>query len=439
MSKIEATYGEASIAATAEELPSAWKPSLIASLGSVVEYYDFALYGLLASTISPLFFPKQSSAEGLLLTLAIFGSAFVVRPIGGLVFGWLGDRRGRNSTLIFTVLGTGISSAAIGLLPTYNDVGVLAGVALLIFRLAQGFFAGGEVCGAVTYIAEVAPHNRRGFFGAFNPAGVAVGFSLAAVAAGIMQSLLASEQMSSWGWRVPFLLCIPLIVLTVYARTNLEDTPRFKRLAAERQVARTPLKEVVTACGAPLAKVIAVASAQSATAYLGLVYFNIFLTRTLGYDKAAVFWLMTVAPLSAGILMPMFGALSDRIGRLTILRVAYVAYIVVLPVALWTMKFGFPLACVATIVAFVPFAATQSTGYPLYGELFPTHVRYSGVSLGFNIATILGGATTPYIATWLLEKTGDYLAPSYFVMGAAAIGVIALLTVRETAHQNLAD
>lgn len=439
MSKIEIAYCDAGIAATAEELPPAWKPSLIASLGSVVEYYDFALYGLLASTISPLFFPNQSSAEGLLLTLAIFGSAFVVRPIGGLVFGWLGDRRGRNSTLIFTVLGTGVSSAAIGLLPTYGNVGVLAGVALLTCRLAQGFFAGGEVCGAVTYIAEVAPPNRRGFFGAFNPAGVSVGFSLAAVVAGIAQSLLTSEQMIAWGWRVPFLLCLPLIALTVYARMMLEDTPRFKRLAAERQVARTPLKEVVTVHGASLVKVIAVASAQSATAYLGLVYFNLFLNRTLGYDKAEVFWLMTVAPLIAAFLMPMFGGLSDRVGRLVILRVGYVAYIVVLPAALWTMRLGFPFACVATIVAFIPFAATQSTGYPLYGELFPTHVRYSGVSLGFNIATILGGATTPYIATWLLEQTGDYLAPSYFVMAFAAIAVIALLTIRETAHQNLAD
>lgn len=439
MSKIEVAYGDTSIATTAGELPSAWKPSLIASLGSVVEYYDFALYGLLAPTISPLFFPNQSSAEGLLLTLAIFGSAFVVRPIGGLVFGWLGDRRGRNSTLIFTVLGTGISSAAIGLLPTYANLGVLAGIALLACRLAQGFFAGGEVCGAVTYIAEVAPPNRRGFFGAFNPAGVAVGFSLAAVIAGILQSLLTSEQMIAWGWRVPFLLCLPLIALTVYARMMLEDTPRFKRLAAERKVARTPLKEVVTIHGGALAKVIAVASAQSATAYLGLVYFNLFLTRTLGYDKAAVFWLMTAAPLSAALLMPIFGGLSDRVGRIVILKVAYVAYIVVLPAALWTMKLGFPLACVATIVSFIPFAATQSTGYPLYGELFPTHVRYSGVSLGFNIATILGGATTPYVATWLLEKTGDYLAPSYFVMALATIGVITLLTIRETAHENLAD
>ncbi|MGL9623203.1 MFS transporter [Bradyrhizobium sp. U531] len=439
MSRIEVAYGDASIDTTTEEHPSAWKPSLIASLGSVVEYYDFALYGLLASTISPLFFPNQSSAEGLLVTLAIFGSAFIVRPIGGLVFGWLGDRRGRNSTLIFTVLGTGISSAAIGLLPTYANVGLLAGIALLTCRLAQGFFAGGEVCGAVTYIAEIAPPNRRGFFGAFNPAGVSVGFSLAAVIAGILQSLLTSEQMFTWGWRVPFLLCLPLVALTVYARMMLEDTPRFKRLAAERQVARAPVIEVVTVHGVSLVKVIAIASAQSATAYLGLVYFNLFLTRTLGYDKAAVFWLMTVAPLSAAFLMPLFGGLSDRVGRLVILKVAYVGYIVVLPAALWTMKLGFPLACVATIVAFIPFAATQSTGYPLYGELFPTHVRYSGVSLGFNIATILGGATTPYVATWLLEKTGDYLSPSYFVMALAAIGVIALLTIRETAHQNLPD
>lgn len=439
MSKVDVAYDEAQRMMIAEEHQSAWKPSFIASLGSVVEYYDFALYGLLASTISPLFFPNQSSVEALLLTLLIFGSAFIIRPLGGLVFGWLGDKRGRNTTLIFTVLGTGISSAAIGLLPTYSSIGILGAVSLLVCRLAQGFFAGGEVSGAVTYIAEVAPPNRRGFFGAFNPAGVSVGFGLAAIAAGTMQSLLTPEQMTSWGWRVPFLLCLPLVALTVYARVLLEDTPRFKKLAAERQVARTPLREVITIHRAALAKLIAVAFAQNACAYLGLVYFNIFLTRTLGYDKAAVFWLMTFAPFSAAVLMPIFGGLSDRAGRRAVLLGAYMAYIVVIPVALWAMRLGFPSACIATIIAFVPFAAAQSTGYPMYGELFPTHVRYSGVSLGFNIATILGGGTTPYIATWLLDKTGNYLAPAYFVMSAAAVGVIALLTIRETAHHNLAD
>lgn len=437
MSKVEAAYGEPPIAKTAEK--SAWKPSLIASLGSMVEFYDFGLYGLLASTISPLFFPNQSKIEALLLTLLIFGGAFVTRPLGGIVFGWLGDKRGRNTALIFTVFGTGLSSAAIGLLPTNSTIGVSSGMALLVCRLAQGFFAGGEFGGAVTYIAEIAPQNRRGFFGAFNPAGVSVGFGLAAVAAGTMQSLLTAEQMISWGWRVPFLLCLPQIALTLYARMMLEDTPRFKRLKAERKIARTPLKEVVINFRVPLAKVIVVASAQSVTAYIVLVYFNIFLTHTMDYDKAAVFWLMTAAPFTAAVLMPMFGGLSDRIGRLTVARSAYIAYIVVLPTAFWTMRLGFSWACVAIIVSFVPFAAAQSTTNPLYGELFPSRVRYSGVSLGYNIATILGGATAPYIATWLLDNTGSYLAPAYFVMGAAAVGVIGLLTIGETAHRSLTD
>lgn len=439
MSKMEAIYHEAPTAETSAEPVSAWKPSLIASLGSMVEFYEFGIYGLLASTISPLFFPNQTRIEALLLTLLIFGSAFVARPLGGIVFGRLGDKRGRNTTLIFTVFGTGVSSAAIGLLPTHDAIGVLGAVALLVCRLAQGFFAGGEFGGAVTYIAEVAPENRRGFFGAFNPAGVAVGFGFGAVVTGTMQSFLTAEQMISWGWRVPFLLCLPLTALTLYARVLLEDTPRFKKLTAERKVARTPIRDVLVVYRTPLAKLISVAFAQNATAYIVLVYFTIFMTQTLGYDKAAVFWLMTVAPFTAAVLMPMFGGLSDRIGRLTVARSAYIGYIVILPAAFWTMRLGFPLACVATIVAFVPFAAAQSTTNPLYGELFPTHVRYSGVSLGYNVATILGGATSPYIATWLLDRTGNYLAPAYFVMAAAAVGLVGLLTIRETAHRSLAD
>src|SRR5690242_7441231 len=185
---------------------SPWRGAIAAGLGSAIEYYDFQLYVVLAVAISPLFFPNQSPEAALLSTLLIFGGAFVVRPLGGMFFGWLGDRRGRRAALLVTVIGMGFATAFIGLLPGYFALGVLAPALLLFFRFAQGFFAGGEVTGAATYIAESVPPERRGFFGAFNPAMATLGLTLATAAAGLCSALFGAAAMSGWAWRIPLLL-----------------------------------------------------------------------------------------------------------------------------------------------------------------------------------------------------------------------------------------
>ncbi|SOZ19513.1 MFS superfamily proline/ betaine transporter (plasmid) [Cupriavidus taiwanensis] len=419
---------------------SPWRVSTIAAMGSAVEYYDFALYGIMAVTVGPLFFPGQSELGAILATLGVFASAFLVRPLGGAFFGWLGDKHGRSMTLIVTVLGMGIASTIVGFLPTYEKIGIWAPILLLVCRIAQGFFAGGEVSGAVTYISECSPSNRRGFFGAFNPAGVSLGLATAAGVAGLFSYVLGHDTMREWGWRMPFLLCLPLVFMTLWARVKLEDSPRFKSISKEHKVVRTPLADVFTTYRSPLLKVIGIGIAQNACAYFGLVYLNVHLTKVMGYDSVHVFWLMALAPLAAALLMPAFGALSDTHGRRRLLIGGYLGYIVLVPISLHLMNSGeFTLAILATFLAFLPFAVVQSVGYPLYAELFPTRVRFSGVSLGFNIATILGGATTPYLSTWIVQQTGDKQSPTYFVMATAIVAVLTLLTVGETAKTALKD
>lgn len=411
---------------------------LAAGLGTAIELYDFQLYAVLAVTFSPRFFAEGDPTSALLATLAIFAVGFFVRPVGGLVFGYLGDRRGRAATLVITIVGIGFASAGIGLLPTYDSVGLAAPLLLLGLRLIQGFCAGGELTGASAYIAECSPPGRRGYFGAFNPAFATLGLTLATAAAGTSRSLLGPAAMRSWGWRLPFLASIPLTAVSLFFRSRLEESPHFKQIMLARAVPRAPLRELYSSHRGALVKVIAIAFAQNAAGYVCLVYLNIQLTRTLGYGSNEVFWLLTAVTLGASVLMPYSGGLSDRFGRKRLLAIGFVSYIILAPATMYAAGLGsFPLACVAVSISVIPFIIVQSVGYPLYAEMFPTRVRYSGIATGFNIATILGGGTAPYIAAWLTAATGSALAPAGYVAAASAVGLIALVGVRETAQTAL--
>ena len=401
--------------------------------------YDFQLYAVLAVAISPLFFPNQSPEAALLSTLLIFGGAFVVRPLGGLFFGWLGDRRGRRTALLVTVIGMGFATACIGLLPGYGAIGVLAPSLLLAFRMAQGFFAGGEVTGAATYIAEYVPSARRGFFGAFNPAMATFGLTLATAVTGLCTTLFGIQAMSSWAWRIPLLLSVPLMAVCFWARSRIQDFPEFERLAREARLSRTPLREVTGEHLPALLKIIGLGFAQNAAGYVGVVYLSIHLTRFLKYDPTQVFWLISSVTLLSVLLMPLSGGLSDRIGRRPMLTMALIGYIILTPATMYLAGLGdFEVTCVAVAISILPFVMMQSVGYPLYAEIMPTRVRYSDVALGFNLAAIAGGATGPYIATWLVQQTGNPLAPAFYIVLVALIGLATLATVQETAQKPLA-
>ncbi|WP_347557880.1 MFS transporter [Robbsia sp. KACC 23696] len=408
-------------------------PVLGASVGSAIEYFDFSVYGLLAPTLGPLFFPNQTTSGAILASLAIFGSAFVIRPLGGIVLGRLGDKVGRSPVLITTILGMGLCSTIMGLLPTYAQLGPEAAWLLLICRLVQGFFAGGEVSGATTYIAEYAPKEKRGFYGAYNPAGVSVGIALAAAVVGVSYALIPSQEMAAWGWRIPFISSIALVGVGLWLRTRLEDTEQFHELAAHGKLAKAPLSEVLREHKRSLVKTVGIAFGMTSTAYLGLVYLNIYLTRVNHYDKKSVFWLLAIAPLLASLCMPFFGGLSDRFGVKRLLLVGFTGYFVMTPLAMALMSRGsFSLACLATLLAFAPFAIVQAVAYPSYAELFPAQVRFTGVSLGVNVGSILEGATTPFICTWLLERSAIMLSPAFYIMLCSFIASFAVLGLKAT-------
>ncbi|NKY58211.1 MFS transporter [Nocardia flavorosea] len=415
------------------------RAAIAGGVGTLIEYYDFAVYGFLAVTIAPLFFPSDNSAVSILSTLAVFGVAYVARPLGGIFFGRLGDRRGRRHSLVITVVSMGIACGILGLLPTHSAVGVLAPILLVLVRLAQGFSAGGEVGGAATYIAESAPPKRRGFFGSFTPVGSTLGFAVAAAVVGVVALITTDEQMESWGWRIPFLLALPLAYVCLRVRMKLEDTPEFEEMAEKKQVTKSPLMDVVRKNPWSVARVVGVAIAMNGSGYIGLTYFSVYLINDLGFSKNAVYWCSAIAIALACATFPLSGMATDRWGRKPVLIGGYLAYVIIALPAFMIMGATSSIVVIGIVyfLYMVLNGVVQVPAFPLFTELFPRTVRYTGVSLGFNIGTIAAGGTAPYVAAQLVESTGNAMSPAYWVMGVCAIGLLTVATIRETGRKEL--
>lgn len=424
--------------ATTEARSTARKAALAALVGTAIEYYEFGIYGYMAATIGPLFFPSTDPTASLLAILAVFGSAFVMRPIGGIVLGRLGDRIGRKGILLVTVIGMGIATAAIGMLPVTASIGLAAPVLLVLIRLIQGFFAGGEVTGAAAYAVESAPAGKRGYYGAFTPVGVAIGGAVAAITCGSVSALLSPQEMQDYGWRIPFLLAIPMVIISALVRRRIEESAAFKNFQAHNEPPKAPLREVLTKYRAEVVKVTILAFGQNVGYWVGLVFMNIYLTTYQKFDKTSVYWLMAAVSLTMAVLMPMFGALSDRLGRRKVLGLGFVGYmLLVLPMMMMMSQGSFMLAAIGMFLIALPLPVVQSVGYPTYAEQFPTRVRYTGMAFSFNIGAILGGGVTPYLATSLIAQTGNLQSPAYLLIGAAVVSLLALLALRETSRTKL--
>lgn len=409
-----------------------------ASIGNAVEWFDFAIYGFLATFIAANFFPSGNETAALLNTFAIFAAAFFMRPLGGFVFGPLGDRIGRQRVLALVILLMSGSTLAIGLLPTYTAIGVAAPLLLLFLRCLQGFSAGGEYGGGAVYLAEFASEKRRGLTVTFMVWSGVLGFLIGSVTVTLLQALLPTDAMESYGWRIPFLLAGPLGIVGLYIRLRLDDTPQFAQLSKTQQVAKSPLREALRTAWRPILQVIGLMIIFNIGYYVVFTFLPTYFIKTLHFTKTNAFVSITLASLVALILILPLAAFSDRIGRRPMLIAGSLAFAIGGYPLFLLLNSGSLAAAIAAHCGLAAIEAVYVSAAVAAGvELFATRVRYSGFSIGYNICVAAFGGTTPYVVTWLTAQTANNVAPAYYVVVAAAISLLTILTLRETAGRPL--
>ena len=408
-------------------------------IGTMIEFYDFYIYGLAAALIFPtLFFPALSPASGLLASFATYGVAFLARPLGGVIFGYYGDRIGRKAMLIISLLLMGASTFLVGLLPGYAQIGILAPILLVVLRFFQGVGLGGEWSGAVLMAAEHAPAGRRAFYSGFPQVGPAPGYLLSAGIFSLLVSALPADQFAAWGWRIPFLLSIVLVGVGLFIRARLAETPVFRRVIETRTEARIPILDVLRA----YPKTVVLASLAGVLVftlfYLVTVFSISYGVTQLGLPQSTMLYCVMIAVVFMGIGILFFATISDRVGRrsLALFSTGFVG-LWAFPM-FWLVDTGNPvLISLAFSVALFAWSALYGPMGAFFSELFGTRVRYSGSSLSFALAGVLGGALAPLIAAWLLGATGASWSVSLYLLAMALISFVSIFLLSETNQTDL--
>ena len=409
--------------------PKMMRKILIASLtGSVIEWFDFFLYGTVAALVfNQIFFVSDDPAVGLILSYASFALTFFIRPFGGVLFSHIGDRIGRKKTLVLTLSLMGIATMAIGLLPSYHTIGVWAPILLIFFRLLQGIGIGGEWGGALLLAVEYAPKEKRGFFGSVPQVGIPIGMVLGTLVLSLM-TLLPDEQFLEWGWRIPFILSALLVVLGLWIRNGIDETPAFKAVQKEGKVPKMPIidtlryhwREVLIAIGAKFV--------ETAPFYIFSTFIVSYATLNLGFSKTTTLTAVMVASVITSILIPIMGAFSDRVGRKKLYVVGTIVMILYMFPYFWMVNQGSVLLLViATIlglgIIWAPITAVLGT---FFSEIFAPEIRYTGVTLGYQIGAALAGGTAPLIAVTFLSYFDSYVPIAIYIMLTGVISLVAI-------------
>ena len=407
-------------------------------IGNVLEWYDYGVYGYLVPIISQLFFPSGDPSVSLLSTFAVFGVGFVMRPVGSIVFGVYGDRHGRRKALSAVIFVMAASTFAMGLLPTYAQAGIAGPVLMVIVRLFQGLSTGGEFGGSSAYIVEYAPQHRRGFFGAFQLVGVSTGFLCGSMTSALLNSLLTKDELTSWGWRVPFLFGLAVGIVGAYMRWKISDTPIYTDIEEHGQTAKAPFVEAITQH--PKETLLAFTSTLHNTVafYIALIYMNNYMINIGKLPQPTALWISTAGLAFMIVQLPFWGALSDRVGRRPLMIFSCVAYIVLgYPFFLLMSSGDVSLAIIGELLMIVCYAPYAATCASFLTEIIPTRVRYTSMSFGYNVSVAIFGGFAPFIATWLVRGTGLSYSPGFYLMAAAVVTGIAVLRCRETAFEPL--
>ncbi|MBA7852254.1 MHS family MFS transporter [Enterobacter cloacae] len=406
------------------------KKVLIASLtGSAIEWFGYFLYGTAAALVfNKIFFPMVDPVIGLILSYLSFSLTFFIRPIGGVLFAHIGDRIGRKKTLVLTLSLMGGATVMIGLLPTYEMIGLWAPALLILMRIIQGMGIGGEWGGALLLAYEYAPEKRKGFFGSIPQAGVTIGMLMATFIVSLM-TLFSEEDFLSWGWRIPFLLSSVLVLLGLWIRKDIDETPDFQKVKASGQVAKAPLRDTLKHHWREVLIAAGLKVVETAPFYIFSTFVVSYATSTLAYQKSQALEAVTLGALVATIMIPLMGLLSDKIGRQRMYATS--VFILGLFIVPWFMLLNTGTTwgiVIATVIAFgVLWAPVTAVLGTLCSEIFSANVRYTGITLGYQLGAALAGGTAPLIATGLLAKyDGDWVPVAWYLAVTVVISLIAI-------------
>lgn len=405
------------------------------AIGNAVEWFDYGVFAYGAVIISQVLFPEEATGA-LIFTLLAFAVSFIMRPIGGMVWGPLGDKIGRKKVLAATIMLMAAATFCIGLIPSYAAIGIAAPVLLYLLRMVQGFSTGGEYGGAATFMAEYAPDRKRGFYGSFLEFGTLAGFNGGALLMLTLTWNLSQAQMLDWGWRIPFLIAGPLGLIGLYLRSKMEDTPVFRELEAGTETTDERVldkfKDLFTTYLPIMLRLGALVIALNVINYTLLSYMPTYLQTTIDLSDSHALIIPIVGQFAMMAVLPFVGALSDRVGRKPLWIGSLVAFIVLAVPLYHFMAQGFTQAMIAfTILGllYTPQLATISATFP---AMFPAHVRYAGLAMGYNIATSLFGGTAPLVNESLIDATGNTLIPAWYMVGACVVGLVGAVTMIET-------
>ena len=416
------------------------KSILAAVVGNGLEWFDYGLYAAFATIISANFFAaSENSLSALMYTFIVFGVGFVMRPVGGLFFGSLADRKGRKVSLAITILIMGISTTAMGCLPTYETAGVAAPVMLALCRLLQGFATGGEWGSCASFLSEYAGKHNRAYILAWSSSSIGIGLLAGMLSGTLLASLLGEDDLYSWGWRVPFLFGILIAFYGSFLRKSLEETPAFQKQQAENEVTVSPLKYALTNHHRDILKVFFLVAGTSVAYWILLTYMSTYIINFLNISIGTAFEINSVILIFFIIACPLFGKLVDKVGRKPVAWVSYGGMLVCYYPAFYMINHTQSIWVIILVLAVISLlnAALNAVAIPIYTEIFPTKVRASCYAISYNCAQALFGGMAPYVATWLIATTGNSMSIVGYLMITMGLAVVALFFTPETKNREM--